>query len=156
MQCVFYLRLWVKLCQTTGIYCLKEIYKSDGNIQGGVPYELLNVQQVRRGLAPRLSPLFCTVLAPVSLYPHCCAVRPGLVLLLFLLCSFLFCIAYFFKKNIRVGVKPEEDAGYVAFCLSSIHPFILSTNVQGLFGDRPGLTALHVFFSVSSLEPVRQ
>lgn len=131
-------------------------YKSDGNIQGGVPYELLSVQQVRGGLVPPLSPLFCTVLAPVSFYPHCCAVRPGLVLLPFLPCSFLFCIAYFFKKNIGVSVKPVEDAGYVAFCLSSIHPFILSTNMQGLFGDRPGLTALNVFFSVYSLQPVRQ
>lgn len=151
----FYLRLWVKLCQTIVIYYLKEIHKSDRIIQGGVPYEVLSVQQVRRGLAPRLSPLFCTVLAPVSLYPHYCAVRPDLILLPFLPCSFLFCIAYFKKKN-RVGVKAEEDAEYVAFCLSSIHPFIPSTNVQGLFGDRPGLTALNVFFSVSSLEPVRQ
>lgn len=53
-------------------------------------------------------------------------------------------------------MKAEEDAEYVAFCLSSIHPFLPSINVQGLFGDRPGLTALNVFFSVSSLEPVRQ
>lgn len=99
MQFVFYLRLWVKLCQTIVIYYLKEIYKSDRIIQGGVPYEVLSVQQVRRGLAPRLSPLFCTVLAPVSLYPHYCAVRLDLILLPFLPCSFLFCIAYFKKKN---------------------------------------------------------
>lgn len=148
----FYIRLWVKL------YYLKEIYKIYKSVEIFKEELLMNLSVCSRWGGAWL-PVFlhcCALsLAPVSLYLQCCAVRSCLLLLSFPSYFFPFCTACFFL-NTRVGVKPEEDTGCVAFFLSSIHSFILSTSVQWLFGNQPGLSALNVFFNASSPEPLRQ
>lgn len=92
----FYLRLWVKLYQTIGIYYLKEIYKSDRHIQGRVSYTLLSMQQVRRGLAPCLSPLFCTVSCSSQFISAvlCCKILSCSVVIFSLFLSLLHCLLF--------------------------------------------------------------
>lgn len=87
---------------------------------------------------------------PYDWYLLCWVVRSCLVLLSFTSCFLPFCITRLFV-NVKNGVKPEKDTGYVCsltwevlLCLVSVHPFILAISVQVLLGLKPSLKALKV------------